>query len=56
MLENIVWENVVYTTTFLVKFSLVLQDIWNEVMKHQRPYKSALVFCRRRTLTQNTWQ
>ena len=27
LLENIVWENVVYTITFLVKFFLVLQDI-----------------------------
>ena len=39
LLENMIQENVVYTITFLVK----LQDIWNEVMKHQRPYRSALV-------------
>ena len=25
------------------KVFLVLQDIWNEVMKYQRPYRSALV-------------
>ena len=44
LLENIVWENAVYTIIFLVIFFLVLQDTWSEVMKHQRPYKSALVF------------
>ena len=27
LLENIVWENEVYTITFLVKFLFVLQDI-----------------------------
>ena len=27
-----VWENVVYTIIFLVKFFSVLQDIWNKVM------------------------
>ena len=43
LLENIVWENVVYIITFLVKFFLVLQDIQNEVMKHQHLYRSALV-------------
>ena len=43
MLQNLAWEIVVYTVTFLVIFLLVLQDIWNKVMKHQCPYKSALV-------------
>ena len=43
LLGNIVWENVVDIITFLVKFFLVLQDICNEVMEHQRPYRSALV-------------
>ena len=27
LLENIVWENVVYIVTFIVKFFLVFQDI-----------------------------
>ena len=43
LLVNIVWENVVYTITFLVKFFLMLQSIRNKVMKHQCPYGSALV-------------
>ena len=34
LLENIVWENAGYAIIFLVKFLLVLHDIWNEVMKH----------------------
>ena len=39
LLKNTVWENVVYTTiTFLLKSSLVFQDIWNELMKHRRLY------------------
>ena len=37
------WENVVYNITFLVKLFLVLQDVWNKVMRHQRPYRSELV-------------
>ena len=43
MLENIVLGNEVFSITFLATFFLVLQDIWNEEMKHQLPYKSALV-------------
>ena len=43
LLENIVRENVVYPITFVVKFFLMLHDIWNEVMKHKLPCRSALV-------------
>ena len=43
LLENIVWENVVYIIPFLIKFCLVLQDILNDVMKQHRPYRSTLV-------------
>ena len=38
--------NVVYTITFPVKLFLVLHDIWNKVMKYQRPYRSASVNCK----------
>ena len=36
-------KNVIYTIAFLKKLVLVLQDIWDEVMKHQRSYRSSLV-------------
>ena len=43
-LENIIWEHIDQTITFLIKIFLVQQDIQNEAMKHQRPYRYALVF------------
>ena len=42
LLKNIVWECSLYYYISSKPF-LVLQDIWNEVMKIQRPYISALV-------------
>ena len=41
--KNIVWENEVYAIISIVKFLFVLEDTWNEVMKHQRPQRSPLV-------------
>ena len=40
LLQNIDWENMVHTITFLVKLFLALQDIWEKVMKQQHPYRS----------------
>ena len=53
LLQNIVWENVVYTITFLL-FFLVFHDIWNKVT-NTNVLKDLHWSCRRRTLTPNTW-
>ena len=43
-IKFIIWEHIDQTITFLIKIFLVQQDIQNEAMKHQRPYRYALVF------------
>ena len=41
--QKLSFEKCSFATTFQEKTFVVLQDIWNEVMKHQRKYRYALV-------------